>query len=274
MKKHAWVVTLGSLAALLNGCGGGGGGGGAPPSTAPVVTVIRAQTFTTAEDVPYSGVLTTTPALGASVTVRRISDPSLGTLSSFSPTGAFTYVPNTNAFGVDTFSVEAVDSAGHRAQATITLNINPVNDAPIARGEHFAFLYRTSFSLNVLANDEDVEGQPLAVELYVPSAGETPNPAVGSAAVVGQTIEVNGVPEPFAGLISVSYRVRDSSGEASSVVTAYVFANLEPFNIWYSLDRDTKNVYVSDLLTSRAVTALSRLSVPATSCSQVTRCTH
>jgi hypothetical protein len=214
--------------------------------------VIRAQTFTTEEDVPFSGVLTTTP--GATVTITRTSNPSLGVLTSFSSTGSFTYVPNENAFGVDTFSVEAVDSPGNRAQATITVNVTAVNDAPLARGEKYTFFYDTTFVLNVASNDEDVEDQALSPELYVPGAGEMPNPAIGSAAIVGQTIELSGLPDLFRGVVPVSYRVRDSAGETSDTAIAYVFINIEPFDIWYSLDQ-TGNVYVTDLLSTRAVTA-------------------
>ncbi|WP_170155454.1 cadherin-like domain-containing protein, partial [Sulfurisoma sediminicola] len=45
--------------------------------------------------------------------------------------GTFTYVPNANFNGADSFVYEVRDDAGNMAQATVTITVNAVNDAPV-----------------------------------------------------------------------------------------------------------------------------------------------
>src|SRR5439155_22348535 len=47
--------------------------------------------------------------------------------------GSFTFTPNANYFGTDSFTYHAVDSRGAASNvATVSLTINEVNDAPVA----------------------------------------------------------------------------------------------------------------------------------------------
>ena len=43
-----------------------------------------------------------------------------------------TYTPNANFNGTDTFTYEVSDGNGGTAQATVTITVNAVNDAPVA----------------------------------------------------------------------------------------------------------------------------------------------
>jgi protocatechuate 3,4-dioxygenase beta subunit len=54
---------------------------------------------------------------------------SLGMLQ-IHPGGAFTFMPNANASGTVAFTYEVSDGHGGTATATVTLTVNPVNDAP------------------------------------------------------------------------------------------------------------------------------------------------
>ena len=44
--------------------------------------------------------------------------------------GTFTYSPNTNFTGTDSFDYQVIDADGAIATATVTINVGAVNDAP------------------------------------------------------------------------------------------------------------------------------------------------
>jgi VCBS repeat-containing protein len=48
--------------------------------------------------------------------------------------GTYTYKPNANYFGADTFTYRATDGEADSNVATVTINVTPVNDAPVAQG--------------------------------------------------------------------------------------------------------------------------------------------
>src|SRR5207244_354111 len=58
--------------------------------------------------------------------------PTSGTLV-LNANGSYTYTPNANFFGTDSFTYHAVDSDGATSNvATVTITVNEVNDAPVA----------------------------------------------------------------------------------------------------------------------------------------------
>jgi VCBS repeat-containing protein len=69
----------------------------------------------------------------AGLTAVLVASPSNGTLS-LNGEGSFVYVPNANFFGTDTFRYFATDGTNSSNTATVTITVNPVNDAPVASG--------------------------------------------------------------------------------------------------------------------------------------------
>ncbi|MDB5756816.1 MAG: hypothetical protein JWM30_105, partial [Burkholderia sp.] len=57
--------------------------------------------------------------------------PAHGTLS-FANDGSFIYTPIANYFGSDSFIYKANDGSGDSNPATVSIDVNPVNDAPVA----------------------------------------------------------------------------------------------------------------------------------------------
>ncbi|MFP3671167.1 cadherin-like domain-containing protein, partial [Priestia sp. SIMBA_032] len=47
------------------------------------------------------------------------------------PDGTYTYTPNENYNGIDSFSVVVSDGQGETAVSTITITVLPVNDPPV-----------------------------------------------------------------------------------------------------------------------------------------------
>jgi len=66
------------------------------------------------------------------LTAALVTDVSNGTLTLHGD-GSFSYVPNADFNGTDTFEYKAVDDdGGESAATTVTITVNPVNDAPVA----------------------------------------------------------------------------------------------------------------------------------------------
>jgi VCBS repeat-containing protein len=69
----------------------------------------------------------------SAVNVSALSDPSLGTLVN-NGGGQFTFTPAANASGSATFTYQASDGSLTSSTATVTINVAPVNDAPVLNG--------------------------------------------------------------------------------------------------------------------------------------------
>ncbi|NLG96041.1 MAG: tandem-95 repeat protein [Chloroflexi bacterium] len=81
--------------------------------------------------VPAPGVLgNDMAAAGYALTAVVKTHPATGTLTSF-PDGSFVYQPNENDNGKRTFTYVAYDGVNFSNEAVVTLNIQPVNDAPV-----------------------------------------------------------------------------------------------------------------------------------------------
>ena len=81
------------------------------------------------EDTVIAGVVTATDADNDAVTFSKASDPTNGTVT-VAGTGAYTYTPNANFNGQDSFDVLGDDGKGGTDVATVTVTVNPVPDAP------------------------------------------------------------------------------------------------------------------------------------------------
>ena len=228
--------------ALVAGCGGGGGGGGgqSPQNRAPTFGTVQ---FSTNEEVDVSGQVTATDADGDALTFTKTGDPGKGTVTAFAANGSFTYRPNHDAFGSDTFAVRVADSAGNGTNGTVTIQIAGVNDPPAPHDDTLTVSGAGIASVNVLANDVEVDGDALTVTIE--SAAE-----VGTAAVnPNKTIAISGLPAGFRGVTRFKYRAADPSG-ASSVATAVVFIDVAPFRVIFPADepgQDSPEVFITNL---------------------------
>ena len=83
------------------------------------------------EDHTATGTVTATDADGDSLTYAKDSDPAHGTVTVNSD-GSYTYTPEANYHGTDSFKVLVSDGHGGSDIATVTITVNPVNDAPVA----------------------------------------------------------------------------------------------------------------------------------------------
>ena len=89
------------------------------------------DSFSTSEDTAVSGSVAANDndPDGDTVTFAQNTGPSNGSLS-FASDGSFTYTPDADFFGTDSFTYTITDADGANDTATVTITINSVNDAP------------------------------------------------------------------------------------------------------------------------------------------------
>ena len=71
------------------------------------------------------------------VNTTPVVDVSNGSLT-LNADGSFTYTPNANFNGSDSFVYEVDDGSNNTAQATVTITVNPVNDVPVAANDSYS----------------------------------------------------------------------------------------------------------------------------------------
>ena len=181
--------------------------------------------FTTDEDtvltVPMPGVLANDTDIDSTLTAVVATGPANGTLV-FNADGSFTYTPNLNFNGSDSFTYRASDAPGSESNlATVLLTVNAVNDAPVAVNDAYTTDEDTVLTVlvpGVLANDTDVDSAALtAVVATGPANGTLVLNADGSFTY---TSNLN-----FNGSDSFTYRASDAPGSESNLATVLLTVN-------------------------------------------------
>jgi VCBS repeat-containing protein len=175
----------------------------------------------TALSVAAPGVLgNDTDADGNTLTAVKVSDPAHGTLT-LNANGSFTYTPAANYNGSDSFTYKANDGTADSTVATVTITVNPVNDAPLAANDAYSVNEDTPLTVaaadGVLKNDTDVDGNALtAVKVSDPAHG-TLNLAADGSFVYTPAPNYNG-PDSF------TYKANDGTAD-SNVATVTITVN-------------------------------------------------
>ncbi|MFA4835480.1 MAG: Ig-like domain-containing protein, partial [Dehalococcoidia bacterium] len=125
---------------------------------------------------------------GNPLTASVVTGPAKGSVT-LNSNGSFTYTPNANANGADSFTYKANDGLAYSGTATVTITINPVNDLPVAVDDSATTDANTPVVINVLANDSDPEGDALSITgVGTPSNGSVLFGKTFSDPVVGYEI--------------------------------------------------------------------------------------
>jgi hypothetical protein len=133
-----------------------------PVNDAPIA---HAQTVSLNEDESKAIVLSATEVDDEDeLTYEIISEPNSGILDGSPPN--MTYTPAANYYGPDSFEFKVSDGIADPSSALITIVVNPVNDTPVAADDTAATGEDNPVVINVLANDEDVDGDALSVSDY------------------------------------------------------------------------------------------------------------
>ncbi|EJM7847537.1 tandem-95 repeat protein [Vibrio parahaemolyticus] len=133
-------------------------------TVAPVVD-IKADSTNVVEDTPtIINVLGNDTFEGTDkvVSLDTNNGPANGTVS-VNPDGSVTYTPNDNYHGTDSFTY-IVTSGGVSESTTVSVDVTPVNDAPVAKDDIATTQEDTAVTIDVLPNDSDVDGDKLSIE--------------------------------------------------------------------------------------------------------------
>jgi VCBS repeat-containing protein len=161
---------------------------------------------------------------GDSLTASVVSSTIHGSLN-LSSNGAFTYQPNSNYFGADSFTYRASDGIATSGLAAVTLTITNINYAPVAQNDSFTNFQNTTFSIpftNLLSNDYDPDGDPITVQFV--STNSTQN-----GKIVATTTNLTYTPPTnYAGTDTFNYVITDGKG-ATATGTVFVVLAIPQF---------------------------------------------
>lgn len=152
----------------------------------------------------------------ATLTAQLVSNVSHGELS-LSSNGSFTYMPDENFFGEDSFTYKACEGSLCSEPVEVTLTIEPVNDAPVAHDVVVTTAEDTAVSITL--DVSDVEGDDLVASIVTP-------PAHGVAVVSG-TVVIYTPEADWNGLDEFTYKVNDGELDSNSAI---ISVNVTPVN--------------------------------------------
>jgi len=178
--------------------------------------------FVTAEDtvlnVAAPGVLGNDVVPGGS-TATVLTPPTQGNLV-LNPDGSFTYTPNANFNGNDSFEYAVVpdQQLGSLDQAMesalVSIVVTPVNDPPAAVNDAIAALAGVGQSVTVKVNDTDPDGDPLTIIAVTQGAK-------GTVVIEGNTVRYTANPGA-SGADSFTYTISDGFETATATVNVTI----------------------------------------------------
>ncbi|MBT7308194.1 MAG: tandem-95 repeat protein, partial [Gammaproteobacteria bacterium] len=125
------------------------------------------------EDSTYESSLVALSLTQSPLQYTIVTEPALGTVTLInSSTGAYRYTPNHNSYGDDLFTFKVNDGGNDSDIATVSITINPDNDAPTALDGAFSIAEDTSLTEQKL-RASDVEDDDLTYTIVtLPTQGD------------------------------------------------------------------------------------------------------
>lgn len=161
-------------------------------------------------------------------TVSVASSPSNGSTSVDPVTGVITYTPSADFNGSDSFTYTVEDNGGLASNAaTVTITVNPINDAPRTTADNASTNEDTAVAISVLDNDADIDGS-----INPASVTTVSGPSNGSTSVNTGTGVITYTPNAnFNGSDTFTYTVEDNTmliSQAATVTVSVTSVNDNP----------------------------------------------
>ena len=162
---------------------------------------------------------------GDSLAVVNTTAPSNGVVN-MNPDGTFSYTPNADYNGMDSFGYIVSDGNGGFAAGNVGITVTQANDAPGAEDDYAYTTLSQPVLVKVLDNDSDVDSLSLNV-------GSVGTPSHGTVTIKPDGKGVIYTPQTgFHGLDQFTYSVTDGSLSDTATVTVKVynikFGHLQP----------------------------------------------
>ena len=164
----------------------------------------------TLEDTPVSGQVVASDVDGDALTytLKPGSGPVNGTLVLDSSNGKYTYTPDHDYNGNDSFTVVVSDGQGGTVESVVSITVTAVNDAPIAHDDSATIDEDHSVTIDVLANDTDIDSSSLSVTGASASHGSV---TINQDGTLTYTPDAN-----YGGSDTIVYTISDGDGGTSS----------------------------------------------------------
>jgi hypothetical protein len=157
---------------------------------------------------------------GDPIEAVKASDPANGTVT-LSADGSFTYNPDPDFFGTDSFTYRAYDGKAYSNVATVSITVNAVQDPPVANDDSAETQVDTPVTIDVLANDTDVDGDVLTV----PSVTDPPH----GTAEINPDNSITYTPDAgFTGTDTFDYTVDDGNGGTDTATVTITVTESPP----------------------------------------------
>ncbi len=154
---------------------------------------------------------------------QLLNDVSNGYLTLFE-NGSFSYTPNTNWSGVDTFDYNIFDGLNYSNAATVTINVFTENIVPIAENDSYITIEDTILTIaapGILINDSDPDSGPSNL-----TASKVTDPSYGYLTVYGNGSFIYEPFDDWVGIDSFTYHVYDGLNY-SNIATVNISVNPE-----------------------------------------------
>jgi uncharacterized repeat protein (TIGR03803 family)/VCBS repeat-containing protein len=175
-------------------------------------------TLSVTEDIAASGTLSATDPANGSMTFSIVSNGTRGSATIINAaTGAFSYTPQANVTGTDTFTFRANNGSVDTNVATITVTIEPVNDAPVA--EDGTASTAPGVAVNGQLAAADVDGPALTFAIVAGGSKGTAqviNPATGAYTYTPQATA--------SGTDTFTFKANDGSLDSNTATVTVTFS--------------------------------------------------
>jgi hypothetical protein len=166
---------------------------------------------------------------GDTLQVVSVTDPTKGALSMTAP-GVYSYKPNHDYNGSDTFDFVVADGGG-LTTAAVTLNIGGVNDRPVAYDDYLVVAASGDTVVSAMGNDYDVDttyGDSISIDQILDG------PDYGTASINTENNTIVYTKEETAGAKydTITYQIIDESGATDQatihIARTDVYGNYTP----------------------------------------------
>ena len=179
------------------------------------VPIAINQVLITNEEIPINITLSGQDIDGDEINYVIDNLPANGILTGTTP--VITYIPNVNYHGEDSFNFIVNDGELNSNTATISITINPINDAPTASGQNLNIDEDTP--INITLSGQDVDGDNLTYNII-----NTPV----NGLITGNAPNLSYLPnENYHGNDSFSFSVNDAQVDSDN---ATINININPIN--------------------------------------------
>ncbi|MFC1980932.1 Ig-like domain-containing protein [Chloroflexota bacterium] len=167
------------------------------------------------------------------LTSVSVTNPDNGAVT-LNSDGSFTYTPDANWNGTDTFTYKANDGMAYSNIATVTITVKAVNDAPVANNDSYSTSEGTVLTVaapGVLGNDSDPDGDSL-------TSTQVTDPANGTITLNSDGSFTYTPDAGFSGSDTFTYKTNDGMVNSNVAATVTITVTATPSTTIHVADLD------------------------------------